>query len=540
MSGPGWQQVQQFDSGPLRGAAAAWRRLADRVEHCATALTPLLRNAESAWEGSAARLATHRLRQLRDTVDAACLPLRVHARALGDLADAGERLRDHARTLVAHSADAGLWITPEGSVVPAGVSAEFAGRAVAAMQHQVREVLAEAARVDAEAARLITEQPPPAPGWWHTFAPRRHIPAPGTDPAAVHRWWRGLDPAQQALLRLRHPELIGALDGVPVAVRDRANGALLHQRREEVANDVAELERQLHALRAQPRPPGGWPGERELARALEHAAGLLATLELIGQLRARRPPVGQRAYLMAFDPAGDGRAVVAIGNPDHAHHVITYVPGVGSALSNAGRGIRRSETMAEDAARAAPEQDTASVYWLGYDAPDSLLPAASRGAATAAAEVLRRYGDGLRATHTGDGARHTVLGHSYGSTVVGQTAVDGLAADTLVFVGSPGVVAESATDLRIDGDPTEDVWASTAVGDWIHAARPTGPAGILLAPPGQRLSSQLPSSMIHGTDPSSSAFGGQTFPADPFRGHSGYWEDGNVARDHIAQITTGR
>lgn len=43
-----------------------------------------------------------------------------------------------------------------------------------------------------------------------------------------------------------------------------------------------------------------------------------------------------RAYLIRLDPSGDGKAVVAIGNPDDAANVVTHVPGTGVDLSKVG------------------------------------------------------------------------------------------------------------------------------------------------------------------------------------------------------------
>jgi pimeloyl-ACP methyl ester carboxylesterase len=82
--------------------------------------------------------------------------------------------------------------------------------------------------------------------------------------------------------------------------------------------------------------------------------------------------------------------------------------------------------------------------WLDYDAPDFVDEGAGRGRAEAAVAGLRRFQDGLRATHDGDPAHLTVLGHSYGSLVVGTAAqAPGPIADDVVFVGSPGVGART-------------------------------------------------------------------------------------------------
>ncbi|HEY2763441.1 MAG TPA: alpha/beta hydrolase [Pseudonocardiaceae bacterium] len=79
------------------------------------------------------------------------------------------------------------------------------------------------------------------------------------------------------------------------------------------------------------------------------------------------------------------------------------------------------------------------------------------------------FQDGLRATHQGPPSHNTVLGHSYGSTVVGYAARDHrIVADDVIFVGSPGVGVEHATDLHL---PPSHVWSSHAANDLV---RPLG------------------------------------------------------------------
>src|SRR5690606_14678372 len=151
-------------------------------------------------------------------------------------------------------------------------------------------------------------------------------------------------------------------------------------------------------------------------------------------------PGGRRAYLLDLSVDGDGRVVLALGNPDLADNVVTYVPGAGTTLAGVEGHLRRTEVLAAEMDRWDGTDRSAAVYWLGYDAPDWGLTTAnplSGGPAATAAADLRRFAEGLRATHAGGGSTTTFLGHSYGSTVVGRAAVDGLAADRLVFLGSP-------------------------------------------------------------------------------------------------------
>jgi hypothetical protein len=530
VSGPDFAQVLHFQGGLLHRAAAAWDRLADRVQQRAEAMEAPLRSAAEAWQGPAGRAAGQRARRLQHTVDATVLPLRRHRYILSDLAYAGERLRDRARDLVAQAAAAGIRIGPDGSVTAAGADPEFARHAVATFRREVAEVVAEGARLDAEAVRRLTDDAPWPPGATHTFVPRSAVPEPDADPAAVHRWWEHLDPAQQRYLLANHPALIGALDGVPAAARDRANRTLLSAMLDELADRREELERRMALLADR---SGARAAAWRLASALAEVTGTLRALEL---LRPRHTADGQPTYLLRLDTGGDGRVVLAVDNPDHADNILTYVPGTGAGLGTLAVGLQRTADMAGDATRAAPDQRTAAVYWLDYDAPGSLPAATSTRYADGATDQLRRYAEGMRVTS--DGARHTVLGHSYGSTVIGHTAAGGLSADSLVFVGSPGVGVDSASQLLIDGDPAEDAWSNTASNDEIRAANPRR---VVAATPSGWLVTRVVDvpDQFHGADPSSPGFGGQVFASDPRR-HAGYWDDGNIAREHVARIVTGQ
>lgn len=314
------------------------------------------------------------------------------------------------------------------------------------------------------------------------------IPQSGADPVAVHRWWLGLSESERRSLLACEPARIGALDGVPAAARDTANRLLL--------GDTPGLD----ALRA--------------------------------RLATDRPA---RAYLLALDPEG-GRAVVATGNPDRADNVLTYVPGTSESVRTLGRLMERADRIVAHAT--VPSETTAVVVWLGYDAPGDVAAAASTRPAERAEPALTRFAAGLRATHDGP-VHHTVLGHSYGSLVVGMTAEDHpLAADDLIFVGSPGVGVDRAAEL---GMPAGHVWSSTAVGDPITALR----AASVVRDPFVFGQTGPPDEQWFGTDPNSDRFGGRVFAADagdpgrPVDVHSAYFTEGNEGLDNIARIARG-
>jgi hypothetical protein len=108
-----------------------------------------------------------------------------------------------------------------------------------------------------------------------------------------------------------------------------------------------------------------------------------------------------------------------------------------------------------------------------------------------------------------------------------------LPVDDLVFVGSPGVGADRASDL---GGPT--VWASTAQWDVIH-----GTALADRVP--EWLDRDVGEDRWHGTDPSHPAFGGHVFASDPGHwydpvgAHNAYFDEGNAALAAIGAIVRG-
>lgn len=97
-----------------------------------------------------------------------------------------------------------------------------------------------------------------------------------------------------------------------------------------------------------------------------------------------------------------------------------------------------------------------------------------------------------------------VLGHSYGSTMVGAAASggEGLGADDVVVVGSPGMTVDHASDLNMNPD---HVWAGYGSDD--------------------EVADEL-SGLTLGENPAEEDFGGQVFDVDT-EGHSDYWNDGS-------------
>ncbi|MGH3873871.1 MAG: alpha/beta hydrolase [Pseudonocardiaceae bacterium] len=372
------------------------------------------------------------------------------------------------------------------------------------------------------------------------------IPSKGTDPKQVNGWWKGLTPYQQRELIAEHPEQIGNLDGIPTEVRHEANRSVL-------ASEATRLDERIAELKHE--EPENLAAIFEI-RALEEQRKDLAVIE-----QRLDAPVGegkQHAYLLGFDPDGNGRAIVAMGDPDTADNIVTFVPGTGAGLSSAGDYMAKADLMATEANALDPSSPTSSIMWIGYDAPQDIVKwppgsgdAISSDFAERGAPALDSFQDGLRATHQGPRSHNTVLGHSYGSTVVGYTAKDhGLDADDVIFVGSPGVGVEKAAELGIGKD---HVWSSHAKNDPIQFG----------VNPGDLLAHKQQVDLIHGHNPSDPDFGGRTFTSDPgkplitwkerswgpmplpptpeFHGdaHSQYWDPRSASLKNMTAIITG-
>ncbi|GAA1601279.1 alpha/beta hydrolase [Actinoplanes couchii] len=335
------------------------------------------------------------------------------------------------------------------------------------------------------------------------------FPACTADPGDVRRWWAGFTPAQRDWLLVTDARALAGAEGIPIADRDIANRLLLEEQR-----------RGLEAMAASGADPDRI---RDLREGIDRLSSRLAD------------DSGPRAYLVGLGLDGEGRAVVALGDPDRASSVLTHVPGMTSDLRSLGGELSRAERVAVRSGELGPAGSTSTVLWLDYDAPDFLHEAWSPKQARDGAGELRRFQEGLRATHEGDPARQTVLGHSYGSLVVGSAAAGGrLEADGLVFVGSPGVGVDSATLL---GVPPDQVWSTTSRTDVIQFAKE--PKGFL---PGGIVPNQLfgpDRELWFGRNPSHPSFGGRVFASQPDAGHLGYWDEDRPALDAMARITLG-
>jgi predicted alpha/beta hydrolase family esterase len=218
------------------------------------------------------------------------------------------------------------------------------------------------------------------------------------------------------------------------------------------------------------------------------------------------------AVATAFAVAGDGPdrpATATFGDIVHATHIAVLVPGMGASLDGAAL-LDRARHLYDAARVLVP--DVAVVGWVGYSPPGA-IDVLIDDDAVAGGDALTDYVASLPSA-----ARVTVVAHSYGSVVAGEALRDGMHADAVVLVGSPGVGAATAAS------------ATAAVGDAmpiIYAERaPFDGVGL---------------SEAYGRDPADPRFGAVRLATGPeVRGHSAYFDEGTLALENMAAVVAGR
>ncbi|TDU04599.1 alpha/beta hydrolase family protein [Streptomyces sp. 846.5] len=341
------------------------------------------------------------------------------------------------------------------------------------------------------------------------------LPPSGSTPTQVRDWWQQLSRDEREMIIADASELIGGLDGVPCTDRDRANRVLLDCLID-TDGDVSRRD------------------------------ALTAVRERLRRQEGLFPP----ALLLAIGTEGQGRAVLAFGDPDRAADVAVYVPGMGTTLADvAGKDGVRALAVHDAAAVLAPcSRPVAAVVWLGYDPPSGLPEGASTARAVAGAAGYGRFLAGLRATARGAPPHLTAIGHSYGSLLVGKAAQrpGGIAADEIVLLGSPGTGAVRAEQL---GVPPGHVWVAAAPGDPVTERLPA-PSRLLASllaghAPGALLPVQLRAESHaqgwFGTRPAAPAFGARLLPAEDGPDgapHSHYLDPGSPTLAALAAVIT--
>ena len=297
-------------------------------------------------------------------------------------------------------------------------------------------------------------------------------------------YWSAQSDEQKRHLCDTYPELIGNADGVEAWARDRANRLNLNAKEARAKEDLARYTRELneanHAIKAK--------AAREKIARVESD---LAAYEKIRSTLANGISLEEYQHGKQGDPVSlltlqdDGRrvkAAVAQGDVDHAKHIGTLVPGIGTTVEGGLDTYFRETGNLRHAAAAQgnmPLKDVATVAWLGYDAPGeakfgNLGDITSTKLARAGSDRLAGFLTGMQASREyGAGDAHmTLVGHSYGSTTSGMAAtkVKPGVIDDLALCGSPGMGTDDAHNYHVDQN---HLWVSgvpqgIASKEWAH------------------------------------------------------------------------
>ncbi|AXX34164.1 hypothetical protein KCV87_21665 [Actinosynnema pretiosum subsp. pretiosum] len=446
---------------PLTGASSALSRAGDAVRSGGSTATSAWRGTSATGFGKRADLSARAAGVARERLGTGVEVIRAAAEAYS-------QMRVGADQVIAQWRARSPLMTPAEMLNLAGQ----VNQALDGVKNGYEKVLREYASALKKVKPGFGEVASGDAGWGAAVAAVRspQVPAPGSDPKQVAAWWKGLSQEQRdELLRTRFQEL-GQLRGLPSEVLDQAN-------RSRIADDAqrfgAERDRLDTAMEQRARELGIDPStsdgltrllndpeyarmmdeRRVAAQKADNAAAVQESLTKAEDLAKKNGWFNEQGKadvrVLAWDPygpRGDGATAFAYGNPDTAKNLAVAVPGTGSTLDGF------SVEQAGNLRQAMGADGNATIQWLGYDAPGWAIgevdnPAQAReGGLNLVADV-----DGYRAAAEAAGNKQhlTVIGHSYGSTTVGHAGMNGLKADDIAFVGSPGVGASNANQLSV-------------------------------------------------------------------------------------------
>ncbi|WP_051194074.1 putative alpha/beta hydrolase [Nocardia jiangxiensis] len=285
--------------------------------------------------------------------------------------------------------------------------------------------------------------------------------ASNTDPKKVYAWWTQLTPAEKKAMIDAHADVIGNLNGIPVADRDTANRQVMDADLGLVEGLAKSEGVSVDAILKDPVKYCLTPDAVTRYRNASNVRAGLAAYGLPSPPRSGRYPT----YLYAYQPlafGGKGRAAIAIGNPDTAANTAVVVPGASQSVRASDGSDKgwfavqnaQAKNLYEESNAADPSHHTAVVAWMGYDDPTNGITAvasANPSAERAGGNLLAQDVNGLQATH--QGASHvTVVGYSAGAIVTSDAAAAShMHADDVVLLGPVSTdQAHNAADFHLD------------------------------------------------------------------------------------------
>ena len=446
------EDVQRWDPGAVRAVGAAARKRAQTSIDTANSLPKF-----PEWTGPGSEGAKQAIEETRQALMTDADAALTAARSADAAAANVEIVKDNLQQVLNMARDCGAVVDPvAGTVRPALPAAALPNdwHNAQVLQQALQQVLAQANSVDEQLAAAmdqaddVVDVPPEA----------RPIPLPQPDASAeeVEQWWKSLSQKDRERLIAEHPAELGNLNGIPAAARDIINQQVLTDDLNRVADTAAQHGVSNEQVLANPAFYG------LSADDVTRYNNALKVQEGMNHQRGSDPnPSRQRPVMLwTYQPLADegqGRAAIAIGNPDYADNTTVIVPGTGSSVKGGWLSDGHNDAMnLWDQANAADPNSTHSVIsWMGYDAPDGFSDTrvANPDLARTGGDLLAADVNGLWTTHQ-DPAQHvTVIGHSYGSTTVADAfAHSGMHANDAVLLGCPGTdYARSAADFHLDG-----------------------------------------------------------------------------------------
>ncbi|WP_395292198.1 alpha/beta hydrolase [Kitasatospora hibisci] len=526
-----YELLVKFDPQGLRDVARNWKALAHAAEsagsrHRNQVNGPLHQH----WDGADAQAAFPFMAHTEQQLDVVRVEAEAAALTLNTVADRMFQAQTNLTNAVHRAQDSGLTVSADGVVrLPAeapeerndpdaqtarrelmGLKAEFQGRIDQALKDaqtasdqgntalgRLSGDILSGQRANGSVAETRTDAADVMNDLGLTDA---YVPD-GKDPQKNAEWWKGLTADQQETYLALNAAKIGNLDGLPATVRDEANRLVLDQK--------------LDALQA------GTASALGLDQATyDQRKAALAEIKKKLEDTADAKDEEHQMFLLGIDPeayGGDGRAIVATGNPDKATHTSVFVPGTNTELPGVPGQIDRVRQLQGYGKRFAKAGETVSVIsYLGYDTPEHILKAGNPMRGLDAADDMRRFSQGLRVAHGEPKTHLSYIAHSYGSFAAGvaDSEKGGLQADDIVTLGSPGMGVLVADQLTVNPD---HLWVGEATDD---ATRLAG--GFSLGP-----------------SPHITGFGGNNIKIDT-TGHGGYWDDNTESVLNQGRIIAGQ
>lgn len=537
--------VEASNPDGLIDAAGGIRERITRLDALMTRQRQALADLRADWRGTAASAAITKAEANLDQQE----ELRARLQAVqSTLQTGGSHLSSTRRgllMLVDTLRATGWRVADDGTCTPPPyLPPVFTGLALA-WTAVLKKLLSQYDEIDRSTAAAITSAldgpvPQTPPG---TLGDPRGLPGTETEPEDVKRWWDSLSQTEKDQLIADHPPELGNLNGIPAEVRDKVNQAVMTDdlaRVRDVAARHGVSENDVVA------DPGRYGLTQTDATRFYNAR---RTSEGLAHQRGSNPKNPRPVMLWGYQPLADngqGRAAIAIGNPDTARNTAVIVPGTGSSVRDGwlADGHNDAINLYDQSKLADPDDQTAVLMWMGYDAPDGFtdLRIANPDLARAGGDLLAADVNGLSATHTGP-SHVTVVGHSYGSTTVADAfAGSGMRANDAVLIGSPGTdLARSAAEFHLDGGRVYVGAASTDPVSWIGTPGDI-PADVL----NRTLGYPVGPNAGLGADPAGDEFGSVRFHAEvagedglDVHDHSHYYDRGSESMRAITDIASG-